>query len=90
MKSRNQEMDMLVGRQIRLQRNRKGVSLRELADEIGVTIQDISDYELGRKRARAEQLFDLATALDVPLSYLFSETPGAVAMGRPRVAAGRL
>lgn len=77
MQSSEQNLDISLGRQIRLRRVKKGMSVQQLADAVGVTAQEFSDYEAGRTRPAPSQLFDIATALDVTISYLFSGLPGS-------------
>lgn len=67
-----QRVSMCVGRQIRMQRIKNGVSIRQLADQIGVAVQDVSDYETGSRRPTAARLLDIAITLGVPLSSFFS------------------
>ena len=66
-------VDRLVGRQLRRQRLELGLSQSRLADEIGVTFQQIQKYELGSNRVVASRLFDLASVLNVPVAYFFAE-----------------
>jgi transcriptional regulator with XRE-family HTH domain len=76
MKALEQNLDSSIGRQIHLQRVKKEMSVQQLAEAIGMTAQDISDYEAGRRRPPPDQLFDIATTLDVTIGYLFSSMLG--------------
>ena len=86
-------IDVHVGSRIRLRRTLLGISQERLAEQIGLTFQQIQKYERGANRVSSSRLFDLARVLDVPLSYFFEEmapglenkTPSKL-MGRPPAA----
>ena len=84
------KLDVSIGKQIQRQRMEAGVSPEEIADAIGVTRDDVVEFESGRKRLSPAQLSALADRLGVPLSYFFSE-PSAKAQsertGRAQEAA---
>jgi transcriptional regulator with XRE-family HTH domain len=44
-----------------------------LADKIGVTFQQVQKYEKGTNRISSSRLFEIATALNKPISYFFAE-----------------
>jgi transcriptional regulator with XRE-family HTH domain len=86
-------IDVHVGSRIRLRRTLLGVSQERLAEQIGLTFQQVQKYERGANRVSSSRLFDLPRALDVPLSYFFDEMePGledkvpSKLMGRPPIA----
>jgi len=47
------------------------ISQEHLANAVGVTFQQVQKYEQGRNRVSASRLFDIATVLEVPISYFF-------------------
>lgn len=47
------------------------MSQTELADEIGVTFQQVQKYEKGANRVGAGRLFKIAAVLAVPVGALF-------------------
>lgn len=57
-----------VGDAIRYLREQRGLTLRALADKIGISAPFLSDLE--RNRRSTERLDDFATALDVPADAL--------------------
>jgi transcriptional regulator with XRE-family HTH domain len=73
----SQDVDQVVGRQIRIHRISNRLSQTELADRIGVTFQQVQKYENGRNRVGASRLLRIAQALDVPVMALFDGAEGA-------------
>src|SRR2546430_10324016 len=63
-------IDKLVGRNIRIQRLAKGLSQTELANQLGVTFQQVQKYEKGVNRVGAGRLTKIANALQVPVTNL--------------------
>ena len=64
--------DVEVGRRIRVRRLERQMSQTELADQLGVTFQQVQKYEKGVNRVGAARLQRIAGALDVPISFFFS------------------
>ncbi|WP_026622561.1 helix-turn-helix domain-containing protein [Ensifer sp. WSM1721] len=77
-KRKPEPVDIHVGRRIRLRRAWKEMTQSSLADAIGVTFQQVQKYEKGTNRVGASRLQLMANALDVPISYFFEDSPGAV------------
>ena len=63
----------VVGANIRAQRLRRGLSQEELALRSGVTRNVLIDVEHGRRGLLYERLFDIAEALQVPVSRLLKD-----------------
>ncbi len=72
---------MQVGPRLRTLRQDRGLTLRELADETGISVSTLSRLESGRRRPTLEQLLPLARAHRVSLDELVD----APATGDPRV-----
>jgi transcriptional regulator with XRE-family HTH domain len=68
-------LDVMVGAKIRIFRTHRGVSQTDLAEQIGVTFQQVQKYERGINRVGASRLSRIATVLDVSIGELF-EPPG--------------
>ena len=51
------------------------MSQEKLAAALGVTFQQVQKYETGATRVSASRLYDVAWALQVPVSYFFEELP---------------
>ena len=69
---RPNQTDVAVGQQIRAFRKDAKLSQAELADQIGVTYQQLLKYEQGTNRVAAGRLARIAHALDVPITALFN------------------
>lgn len=64
-----------IGRNIREQRMKKGLSQGELAEKLYVTRQTISNYETGKSNPDVEILASMAEALDIDIQILiYGET----------------
>ena len=66
-------VDVHVGKRIKLRRTMLKVSQDQLANEIGVTFQQIQKYESGHNRVSASRLFDISTFLTCHISYFFED-----------------
>lgn len=71
---------MTVGERVRVAREAAGISQKSLADKIGVSEYTIIRLEKGRRAAKSDELEKIATALDVPLSYLVGIDDGEAPM----------
>ncbi len=68
--------DPPVGERIREERIKRGVSLRSLARDVGVSASLVSQIETGKCRPSVSTLYAITTALGVSIEDVF-ETPGA-------------
>lgn len=64
-------IDTHVGSRIRLRRRTLGISQEKLADQLGLTFQQVQKYERGHNRVSASKLFQIAQALDTDIGYFF-------------------
>ena len=71
-------LDVMVGGKIRILRIDRGVSQADLAEQIGVTFQQVQKYEKGMNRVGASRLLRIASVLGVSMGELF-ESPGELA-----------
>ena len=87
-----------MGEALREARAARGLSLRELADRLGVSPSLISQIETGRANPSVSTLYAIVTELDVSLDEVFRESgaewrePGCsmcIAMNGDRVDAGQ-
>jgi transcriptional regulator with XRE-family HTH domain len=69
-------VDVHVGARIRLRRNMLGLSSMKLADALGITWQQIGNYERGRDRIGASSLYLVASVLGVQVDSFFEGLPG--------------
>ncbi len=80
-------VDVHVGKRIRHRRWLVGMTQQQLAERVGIKFQQIQKYETGANRVSASRLWDIADALDVPVSFFFegleAEHAGAEAASVP-------
>jgi transcriptional regulator with XRE-family HTH domain len=76
-------IDEYVAGRIRERRTILGLSLKQVAEMIGVTYQQAHKYERGINRVPAGTLYEIARALNSPITYFYEglgqETPPLVA-----------
>jgi transcriptional regulator with XRE-family HTH domain len=64
------QVDVEVGQRIRVLRNDAGISQTALAEELGLTFQQVQKYEKGVNRVGAGRLTKIAGVLKVPVTKL--------------------
>lgn len=64
-------VDVHVGKMIRQRRWVIGLTQTDLANACGIKFQQVQKYETGMNRVSASRLWDIAAALDVPISFFF-------------------
>lgn len=67
---RPDNVDVEVGRLVRVQRIARGLSQTELGDQIGVTFQQVQKYESGANRISMGRLTRISRVLGVDITYL--------------------
>jgi transcriptional regulator with XRE-family HTH domain len=67
-------LDATVGAKIRVLRVNRGLSQSDLADQIGVTFQQVQKYEKGANRVGASRLSQIASVLGVSVGELFDQS----------------
>ena len=63
--------DVHVGRRMRMRRLMLQMSQEAFATKLGVTFQQVQKYEKGVNRVGAARLQQIATALDVPVTFFY-------------------
>ncbi|THD74441.1 MAG: helix-turn-helix domain-containing protein [Phenylobacterium sp.] len=76
-------IDRHVGLRIRMRRKELGLSQERLADAVGLTFQQIQKYERAANRVSASKLWELARALDAPVTYFYEGLAEAEAADGP-------
>jgi Zn-dependent peptidase ImmA (M78 family)/transcriptional regulator with XRE-family HTH domain len=66
-----EQMEAIIGQRIRNSRIYKGLSLQEVADNIGVSKQMINKYELGKSVPTSEKLIALSRLFNQKIDYFF-------------------
>ena len=69
------EVDVTVGRRLRMRRRLLGRTQQEVADVCGVTFQQVQKYESACCRLSVGMLWKLACALEVDIGYFFADLP---------------
>ncbi len=64
-------VDVHVGKRIRARRKDVRVSQEKLAEQLGLTFQQIQKYEKGANRVSASKLYEIAHALQASIEYFF-------------------
>ena len=68
---KSDQLDAMVGAKVRVFRINRGISQTALAEQLGVTFQQVQKYEKGTNRIGASRLSQIATALDISVAELF-------------------
>jgi transcriptional regulator with XRE-family HTH domain len=77
-----------VGQRLRSERERHGVSLRELARRLEISPSALSQIETGRSRPSVGTLYAIVSELDMSLDELFGSQRTAASAARAAEAAG--
>ena len=64
-------VDVHVGSRVRQRRWILGITQQALAEELGVTFQQVQKYEMGVNRISASRLWAIARLLGVPVEFFF-------------------
>jgi transcriptional regulator with XRE-family HTH domain len=80
---------LTTGERLRLLRKRRGLTLRQLAVQTGVSDTSLSEYESDRRQASAEAIRALAIALETSADYLLRLKPTPSKLSGKRTSANR-
>ncbi len=85
---------LLTGRRIAERRRAMGLTQEELAARLGISAQQVSEHERGRRRIPGPRLAEIARVLNTSVAYLVGETddpsPLAKTPDTPPARSGRL
>jgi len=73
-KGRANSIDENVGMQLRQRRALMGFSQEKLAEQVGITFQQIQKYENGANRISASRLYEFSKVLDIPVNFFFESS----------------
>jgi transcriptional regulator with XRE-family HTH domain len=73
-KAANGGLGATVGQNVRAERERLGISVRELARRLGVSASFLSQFELGQSKAAVNTLFAIASELNLSLDELLGSS----------------
>ena len=68
---KSEQVDINVGSRVRSLRLQRRMSQTELADQLGITFQQVQKYEKGTNRISSSRLHQIANIFRVPASYFF-------------------
>ena len=68
--------DRHVGNRVRMRRKMQGMTQENFADALGLTFQQVHNYEKGINRLGASRLQQIASIQQVPISFFFEDAPG--------------
>ena len=69
-------VDVYVGQRVRQLRCLAGITQQQLGDKVGIKFQQIQKYETGTNRISASRMWDIAAAMEVPVSFFFEGIDG--------------
>ncbi|MCB1682086.1 MAG: helix-turn-helix transcriptional regulator [Rhodospirillales bacterium] len=70
-KPKPNDVDAVIGTNLRLIRKTRGLSQVELAEALDITFQQVQKYEQGKNRVSASRLYDAAKVLDCNLMNFY-------------------
>src|SRR5690348_5065844 len=74
-----------VGARIRMRRKVLRTSQEKLANDLGLTFQQVHKYERGTNRVSASKLYEVARSLHVPVTYFFERLGDPTSDKPPKV-----
>jgi len=83
-------VDVHVGKRVRHRRWMVGMTQQQLGEAVGIKFQQIQKYETGMNRVSASRLWDIAHAMDVPVSFFFEGLEGEGENATSRTSVGDL
>ncbi len=69
-------VDVHVGQRVRQRRWMVDMTQQKLGDSVGIKFQQIQKYETGANRISASRIWDIAAAMEVPVSFFFEGLDG--------------
>ncbi|WP_212112566.1 helix-turn-helix domain-containing protein [Bartonella queenslandensis] len=73
MQNQNLNIDLFVGKKIRLRRQMLKMSQKALGHALGISFQQIQKYENGLNRVSAGRLKEISDILNVPVSFFYAD-----------------
>lgn len=72
MQDKNSNIARQIGQKIKSVRNMRNISSADMANILGVSRQQLQNYESGEADIKIDRLFDIAEALGVDMSFFFA------------------
>jgi transcriptional regulator with XRE-family HTH domain len=73
-KRKDESIDAAIGARIRSLRLHQGLTQEKLADQVGITFQQIQKYELGKNQVNPTRLLKFANVFGVSAGFLLGES----------------
>ena len=67
-------VDRLIGKRVMMRRRERGLSQAALAEQLGISFQQLQKYEQGQNRITVARLAKIAAELDVAIGYFLKGT----------------
>ena len=64
-----------LGENLRYIRESRGVTRKQLAEAVGIAVESIGGYEIGKRLAPLDKIFDIANFFNVSIVELTGDTP---------------
>jgi transcriptional regulator with XRE-family HTH domain len=77
-KGRVNALDKTIGARVRKLRMVRGLSQEKLAEQLGITFQQVQKYEQGSNRISVSRLVHISKALKSPIAYFFDNLDTSV------------
>lgn len=77
------DIDSHLGRRLRRRRRLVGLTQQQVATRVGLRFQQIQKYETGANKISAARLWQLAEALESPVSYFYDGLKGSLEEADP-------
>ena len=68
-------VDQHVGHKVKACRKKLAMSQQVLAEQLGISYQQLQKYECGSNRISAGRLYTLSQIMDVPISHFYTGLP---------------
>ena len=78
------DIDLHLGKRLRRRRRLLGLTQQQLANSVGIRFQQIQKYECGANGISAARLWELAEALQTPVSYFYDGAGESPDNSQPR------
>jgi len=66
------DVDLIIGKNLKLKRIKSGISLQELGKILNVSFQQIQKYERGQNKISSSSLFLLSKSLNCEIDHFFN------------------
>ena len=77
-------VDIYVGSRLKLRRLILGISQKKMAEKLGISFQQVQEYENGINRISASRLWDISKLLKVQVVYFFDGMNESIQAQSPR------